>query len=50
MGKVLEATKEHKITAILRGIDNVQRMAAEEVVNVLSGNEPFSCVNRRTIC
>ncbi len=33
----------------LRAIDNVQRKAAEEVANVLLGNEPFNCVNRKAL-
>lgn len=33
----------------LRAIDNVQRKAAEEVANVLLGNEPWNCVNRREL-
>lgn len=28
-------------------ITTLQRKAAEEVVNVLQGNEPFHCVNRQ---
>lgn len=33
----------------LRAIDNVQRKAAEEVANVLLGNEPWNCVNRKAL-
>lgn len=33
----------------LRALDNVQRKTAEEVVNVLQGNEPFHCVNRKEL-
>lgn len=30
-------------------ISTLQRKVAEEVVNVLSGNEPFNCVNRKVL-
>lgn len=40
-------TTPHCAWYSLRAIDNVQRKAAEEVVNVLLGNEPWNCVNRK---
>lgn len=39
----------HSAWYSLQSIDALQRKTAEEVVNVLSGNKPFNCVNIRDL-